>query len=77
MKTLLNGSVIQRGMLALVLAGSIAGAAGAATAGNASAAPPRSKTTCRQLRAMLDSYDVNSFEFRVLSTIDCTGSWGY
>ncbi len=81
MRTLLSRSVIHRGMLALVLAGSIAGAAGVTSAGTAGAAPkpitpPKATTpTCAQVHAAMDSYPVDSWQFRYLSMKACTGSW--
>ncbi len=62
-------------MLALVLAGSVAGAAGAATAGTAGAAPPHKLPTCAQVISSMANNPVDSWQFRYLSMKACTGSW--
>lgn len=73
-QTLLRTSIIQRGVLALILAGSPVGAAGVTTTGSVGAAPRRVRT-CKQVRASMDTYPVNSWQFRYLSMKDCTGNW--
>ncbi len=74
MRSLLHRSIVQRGVLVLVLAGSLAGAAGITNTASVGAAQQR-LPTCKRLHFVLDRLPVDSELFRWASMKDCTGSW--